>query len=102
MYAFDAAVLRDGLSRLSTDNAQGELYLTDVLGIARGDGKRVGALIASDPWLVEGINDRVQLAAVGAEMNRRIVDGRMRAGVTVRRPDLGLGRRGRADSARTR
>ncbi|MEV6244278.1 bifunctional UDP-N-acetylglucosamine diphosphorylase/glucosamine-1-phosphate N-acetyltransferase GlmU [Lentzea sp. NPDC051838] len=83
VYAFDAAVLRDGLSRLSTDNAQGELYLTDVLGIARGDGKRVGALIASDRWLVEGINDRVQLAAVGAEMNRRIVEGHMRSGVTV-------------------
>ncbi|MDX8034776.1 bifunctional UDP-N-acetylglucosamine diphosphorylase/glucosamine-1-phosphate N-acetyltransferase GlmU [Lentzea sp. BCCO 10_0856] len=83
VYAFDAAVLRDGLSRLSTDNAQGELYLTDVLGIARGDGLRVGALIASDPWLVEGINDRVQLAAVGAEMNRRIVEGLMRSGVTV-------------------
>ncbi|MGW6444619.1 bifunctional UDP-N-acetylglucosamine diphosphorylase/glucosamine-1-phosphate N-acetyltransferase GlmU [Lentzea sp. NPDC055074] len=83
VYAFDAAVLRDGLSRLSTDNAQGELYLTDVLGIARGDGKRVGALIASDRWLVEGINDRVQLATVGAEMNRRIVEGLMRGGVTV-------------------
>ncbi|SDK98953.1 bifunctional UDP-N-acetylglucosamine pyrophosphorylase / Glucosamine-1-phosphate N-acetyltransferase [Lentzea albidocapillata subsp. violacea] len=83
VYAFDAAVLRDGLSRLSTDNAQGELYLTDVLGIARGDGKRVGALIASDRWLVEGINDRVQLSAVGAEMNRRIVEGLMRSGVTV-------------------
>jgi bifunctional UDP-N-acetylglucosamine pyrophosphorylase/glucosamine-1-phosphate N-acetyltransferase len=82
VYAFDAAVLRDGLSRLSTDNAQGELYLTDVLGIARGDGRRVGALIASDHWLVEGINDRVQLAAVGAEMNRRIVEGLMRSGVT--------------------
>ncbi|MGZ3140869.1 bifunctional UDP-N-acetylglucosamine diphosphorylase/glucosamine-1-phosphate N-acetyltransferase GlmU [Lentzea chajnantorensis] len=82
VYAFDAAVLRDGLSRLSTDNAQGELYLTDVLGIARGDGLRVGALVASDRWLVEGINDRVQLAAVGAEMNRRIVEGHLRSGVT--------------------
>ena len=57
--------------RLSTDNAQGELYLTDVLGIARGDGRRVGALVARDPWLVEGVNDRVQLAALGAELNRR-------------------------------
>ncbi|SDG79080.1 bifunctional UDP-N-acetylglucosamine pyrophosphorylase / Glucosamine-1-phosphate N-acetyltransferase [Lentzea fradiae] len=83
VYAFDAAVLRSGLSRLSTDNAQGELYLTDVLGIARGDGLRVGALVASDRWLVEGINDRVQLAAVGAEMNRRLVESLMRSGVTV-------------------
>src|SRR3954467_6717350 len=43
IYAFDAATLRDGLSRLTTDNVQGELYLTDVLAIAKSDGKRVGA-----------------------------------------------------------
>ena len=61
------------LSRLSTDNAQGELYLTDVLGIARGDGRPVGALVCADPWLVEGVNDRVQLSLLGAELNRRIV-----------------------------
>lgn len=83
VYAFDAAVLIDGLARLSTDNAQGELYLTDVLGIARGDGKRVGALVVDDPWLTEGVNDRVQLSVLGAELNRRIVRGWQRAGVTV-------------------
>ncbi len=42
---FDAATLRDGLQRITTDNAQGELYLTDVLSIARKDGKRVGVHI---------------------------------------------------------
>ncbi|CRK61504.1 N-acetylglucosamine-1-phosphate uridyltransferase / Glucosamine-1-phosphate N-acetyltransferase [Alloactinosynnema sp. L-07] len=83
VYAFAAEVLTDGLSRLSTDNAQGELYLTDVLGIARGDGRRVGALVCDDPWLVEGVNDRVQLARIGAELNRRVVEGWMRAGVTI-------------------
>jgi bifunctional UDP-N-acetylglucosamine pyrophosphorylase / glucosamine-1-phosphate N-acetyltransferase len=83
VYAFDAAVLRDGLSRLSTDNVQGELYLTDVLGIARGDGRRVGALIAGDPWLVEGVNDKVQLAKLGAELNRRLVERAMREGAIV-------------------
>lgn len=83
VYAFDAAVLVDGLSRLSTDNAQGELYLTDVLGIARTDGRAVGALVVDDPWLTEGVNDRVQLAAVGAELNRRIVRRWQREGVTV-------------------
>ncbi|WP_018683291.1 bifunctional UDP-N-acetylglucosamine diphosphorylase/glucosamine-1-phosphate N-acetyltransferase GlmU [Actinokineospora enzanensis] len=83
VYAFDAAVLRDGLTRISTDNVQGELYLTDVLGIARGDGRRVGALVCADPWLVEGVNDRVQLARLGAELNRRTVEAWMRAGVTV-------------------
>ncbi|OXM65523.1 bifunctional UDP-N-acetylglucosamine diphosphorylase/glucosamine-1-phosphate N-acetyltransferase GlmU [Amycolatopsis vastitatis] len=83
VYAFDAAVLRDGLSRLSTDNAQGELYLTDVLGIANGDGLHVGALVVDDPWLTEGVNDRVQLSALGAELNRRIVQRWQRAGVTI-------------------
>lgn len=83
VYAFDATVLADGLGRLSTDNAQGELYLTDVLGIARGDGRRVGALVVDDPWLTEGINDRVQLATLGTELNQRIVRHWQRAGVTV-------------------
>ncbi|MEY7973025.1 bifunctional UDP-N-acetylglucosamine diphosphorylase/glucosamine-1-phosphate N-acetyltransferase GlmU [Saccharomonospora xinjiangensis] len=83
VYAFDTAVLVDALSRLSTDNAQGELYLTDVLGIARGDGREVGALVVDDPWLTEGVNDRVQLSALGAELNRRIVRRWQRAGVTV-------------------
>jgi bifunctional UDP-N-acetylglucosamine pyrophosphorylase / glucosamine-1-phosphate N-acetyltransferase len=83
IYAFDAAVLRDGLSRLTTDNAQGQLYLTDVLGIARADGKRVGALALDDPWQTEGVNDRVQLATLHRELNRRTVERWMRAGVTV-------------------
>ncbi|MGW3999018.1 bifunctional UDP-N-acetylglucosamine diphosphorylase/glucosamine-1-phosphate N-acetyltransferase GlmU [Amycolatopsis sp. NPDC004772] len=86
VYAFDAAVLRDGLSRLSTDNAQGELYLTDVLGIANGDGLHVGALVVDDPWLTEGVNDRVQLSVLGAELNRRIVQRWQREGVTITDP----------------
>jgi bifunctional UDP-N-acetylglucosamine pyrophosphorylase/glucosamine-1-phosphate N-acetyltransferase len=83
VYAFDAAVLVGALSRLSADNAQGERYLPDVLSIARTDGRRVGALVCADSWLVEGINDRVQLARVGAELNRRMVEAWMCAGVTV-------------------
>ena len=83
VYAFDAAVLTDGLSRLSADNEQAELYLTDVLSIARADGRQVGALVCADPWLVEGVNDRVQLARLGAEYNRRLTEKWMRAGVTI-------------------
>jgi bifunctional UDP-N-acetylglucosamine pyrophosphorylase/glucosamine-1-phosphate N-acetyltransferase len=83
VYAFDAPVLADALARLSTDNAQGELYLTDVLGIARAAGRTVGALACPDVWQVEGVNDRVQLAGLGAELNRRLVRQWMRAGVTV-------------------
>jgi bifunctional UDP-N-acetylglucosamine pyrophosphorylase/glucosamine-1-phosphate N-acetyltransferase len=99
VYAFDAAVLGRALAQLSTDNAQGELYLTDVLGIARAQGLRVGALACADPWQVEGVNDRVQLAGLGAELNRRLVRRWMRAGVTMLDPasvwldvDVELGR----------
>lgn len=83
IYVFDAAVLREGLGRIDANNAQGELYLTDVLAIARQDGRRVQAVETFDLWQTEGVNDRVQLAAITKEMNRRIVEGWMREGVTV-------------------
>lgn len=83
IYAFDAAVLADALRRVRRDNAQGELYLTDVLGIVRGDGRRVAAHRVDDAWQTEGVNDRVQLARLGAELNRRLLERHMRAGVTV-------------------
>jgi bifunctional UDP-N-acetylglucosamine pyrophosphorylase/glucosamine-1-phosphate N-acetyltransferase len=83
VYVFDAAVLRGAFGRLGRDNAQGEVYLTDVLAIARGDGGRVRALRTDDPVLVEGVNDRAQLAVLRAELNRRVLDGWMRAGVTI-------------------
>jgi bifunctional UDP-N-acetylglucosamine pyrophosphorylase / glucosamine-1-phosphate N-acetyltransferase len=83
IYAFDAAVLRDALVHVTTDNSQGEKYLTDVLGLARSAGGRVAAVVTTDRWQVEGANDRVQLSALGAEHNRRTVEAWMRAGVTV-------------------
>ena len=83
IYAFDAAVLRKALESVTTDNAQGEMYLTDVLGLARDAGGRVAAVVTDDRWQVEGANDRIQLSALGAEHNRRIIDAWMRAGVTV-------------------
>ncbi len=99
LYAFDAVVLRKALAQVGTDNAQGEKYLTDVLGIARADGLRVSAHLIEDLWQTEGVNDRVQLARLGAELNRRIVERWMRAGVTVVDPattwidaDVALGR----------
>lgn len=86
VYAFDGKLLADALARLTPHNAQGELYLTDVLADAHRDGHRVGALQVRDPWLVAGVNDRVQLAAVGTELNRRLVHAAMLAGVTVTDP----------------
>ncbi|WP_448222840.1 bifunctional UDP-N-acetylglucosamine diphosphorylase/glucosamine-1-phosphate N-acetyltransferase GlmU [Gordonia iterans] len=83
IYAFDAAVLRTALAGLSTDNAQGEYYLTDVVQIAREAGRTVRAHVVDDPTVVAGCNDRVQLAELAAELNRRIVRRHQLAGVTV-------------------
>ncbi|MCV7222945.1 bifunctional UDP-N-acetylglucosamine diphosphorylase/glucosamine-1-phosphate N-acetyltransferase GlmU [Mycolicibacterium elephantis] len=83
VYAFDIAALRSALSRLRSDNAQQEQYLTDVISIVRSDGHVVRAKHIDDATLVAGVNDRVQLAELGAELNRRIVAAHQRAGVTV-------------------
>ncbi len=83
IYAFDGSVLVAALAQLRPDNDQGELYLTDVLGLARAAGGRVAARITGDLWQTEGVNDRVQLAALGRELNRRVVEAWMRSGVTV-------------------
>src|SRR5690606_35839446 len=55
----------------------------DVIGIARAAGLRVGAVVAPDARAVEGVNDRVQLAAAGADLNRATLERWMREGVTV-------------------
>ncbi|KUI26762.1 bifunctional N-acetylglucosamine-1-phosphate uridyltransferase/glucosamine-1-phosphate acetyltransferase [Mycobacterium sp. IS-1742] len=86
VYAFDITALRSALRRLGSDNAQHELYLTDVIAIFRQDGLSVRATHVDDSALVAGVNDRVQLAALGAELNRRIVTAHQRAGVTVTDP----------------
>ncbi len=83
VYAFDIAALRSALSRLRSDNAQRELYLTDAIAIVRQDGHLVRARHIDDSALVAGVNDRVQLADLAAELNRRIVAGHQRGGVTV-------------------
>jgi bifunctional UDP-N-acetylglucosamine pyrophosphorylase/glucosamine-1-phosphate N-acetyltransferase len=84
--AFDAEFLVGALPRLTNDNAKGEFYLTDTVRIAREDGLTVGAFAIDDVRQTEGANDRVQLAAMGREMNRRIVTRWMRDGVTVMDP----------------
>jgi len=83
VYAFDAEALRRALTRLRTDNAQGELYITDVVAILRAEGHTVRARHVADTTEVSGVNDRVQLAALGAELNRRTVERHQRAGVTI-------------------
>jgi bifunctional UDP-N-acetylglucosamine pyrophosphorylase/glucosamine-1-phosphate N-acetyltransferase len=82
VYAFDHALLRDAVGRLSRDNAQGEEYLPDVIGILVGDGRRVAALTAPAAETA-GVNDRVQLADAHRVYNARLLEAHMRAGVTV-------------------
>jgi bifunctional UDP-N-acetylglucosamine pyrophosphorylase / glucosamine-1-phosphate N-acetyltransferase len=84
--AFDAEFLLGALLRIGNDNAKGEYYLTDLVAIAREDGLTVGAFPIDDVMQTEGVNDRAQLARMGAEMNRRIVERWMRDGVTVKDP----------------
>lgn len=83
IYAFDAEVLRDKLGQLSTDNSQGELYLTDVIQLARRSNGLIRGHRVDDPDLVAGVNDRVQLAAMAGEMNRRLCETAMRSGATI-------------------
>ena len=83
IYVFDAAVLREVLREVTTDNAQGEKYLTDVLFLARARGHRTGSLCTEDRWEVEGANDRIELAELGRQLNRRITTRHMAAGVGI-------------------
>ncbi len=87
IYVFDADLLRAGLPTLRPNNVQGELYVTDMIGYLREQGKRVGAFLTDDLWQTEGVNDRVQLARMNAEVNRRLVEHWMREGVTIIDPN---------------
>jgi len=83
IYVFDVDALRAGLGQLGTDNDQHQIYLTDMVSWIRARDGRVGAHLLADYLQVEGVNDRVQLAARNGQLNARILDGWMRAGVTV-------------------
>ncbi|MGX1695849.1 bifunctional UDP-N-acetylglucosamine diphosphorylase/glucosamine-1-phosphate N-acetyltransferase GlmU [Microbacterium keratanolyticum] len=83
VYVFRAPQLRTYLARVDQNNAQGEMYLTDVIGLLREAKEAVAAEITADAVATFGINDRVQLAEVGRELNARIVRRWQREGVTV-------------------
>ena len=83
IYVFDAAALKAALTELTPSNDQGELYLTDVPAVLRQAGQPVAALLIEDVWQTEGVNDRIQLSRMNAEVNRRILHRWMREGVTV-------------------
>lgn len=86
MYAFESEDLLRGLSLITTNNAQGEEYLTDVLGELRRQGRPISAVVVDDPNEILGVNDRAQLAYAGALMRDRINARWMAEGVAMLDP----------------
>jgi len=87
VYVFRAASLRSQLARVGTDNAQGEKYLTDVIGLLHAESAAVAASVVSDVSVTLGVNDRVQLAEAARLLNARTVRRWQLAGVTVQDPE---------------
>jgi bifunctional UDP-N-acetylglucosamine pyrophosphorylase/glucosamine-1-phosphate N-acetyltransferase len=87
VYVFDFKALKHALNAITTHNAAGEKYLTDVAVEILKTGGQVNALQLTDNWLVAGVNNRVQLQQVSSELNRRICEGWMLAGVTIVHPE---------------
>jgi bifunctional UDP-N-acetylglucosamine pyrophosphorylase / glucosamine-1-phosphate N-acetyltransferase len=83
VYIVEAEALWGALARLDTDNAQGELYLTDAVRHLVDDGRVVAVYRAEDPRVGEGVNTRADLAAAGARLRDQIVASHLEAGVTV-------------------
>ena len=83
-YCFDASFLRTHISGLTTDNAQGELYLTDLVAAAQGSARGV---LATDSARLAGANDRVDLAGLTKRAQTLINDALMRQGVTFEDPE---------------
>ena len=82
-YCFDNEALFDALSKVGTNNAQGEYYLTDTIKIMRDKGQKVGAFNGSTIEELMGVNSRVELSKAEEIMRRRINESHMINGVTI-------------------
>jgi bifunctional UDP-N-acetylglucosamine pyrophosphorylase/glucosamine-1-phosphate N-acetyltransferase len=87
IYCFRRSLLAPSLRRLVPANAQGEYYLTDVVGVLHDAGYRIEALTVGDAMEAAGVNDRAQLAVAEAELRDRINERWMRRGVTMWDPE---------------
>ena len=86
LYAFDAAWLRRRIGSLQPSKSNRELYLTDLVALAREDGRIVSAVGFEDDGTLDGINDRGQLAQAEWALRVRINEAHLRDGVTMRDP----------------
>ena len=82
VYCFDIVALLEALNKLSNNNSQGEYYLTDVIGILKDQGERVGAVVTNFEETM-GVNSRAQLAQVENELRKRINLKHLDNGVTL-------------------
>ncbi len=87
LYCFDLPFLRAALPRLTADNAQGEFYLTDVVGMAVAEGRGVEALPYPEPAEVMGVNSRADLAFAARLARARVNAALMAQGVTLIDPE---------------
>ena len=87
IYVFRARDLWSAIERLDPQNAQGELYLTDTIGLLVRDGLRVAVHTAPDPTDAEGVNTRIELAAAARVLRDRINEAHMLAGVAILDPE---------------
>lgn len=90
IYAFAGLRLREVLRQLRSNNAQGEFYLTDVIGLLVSAGDRVESLVIDDPLEAVGVNTLVELATVERELYARRASAWIRSGVSIERPDTVL------------
>lgn len=83
VFVFRRSLLEPALRRVTPDNAQGELYLTDVVAVLAGTGHPIAAVRCEDPGEPQGVNDRRQLAIAEAELRRRTNEALLASGVTL-------------------
>jgi bifunctional UDP-N-acetylglucosamine pyrophosphorylase/glucosamine-1-phosphate N-acetyltransferase len=83
IYVFRRGLLAPALRRITPDNSQSELYITDVIEVLAEAGHQVVSLVVDDPDETQGVNDRAQLAEAEAELRYRTNQRWMREGVTM-------------------
>lgn len=87
IYCFNGKLLKYALSKIDTNNSQGEYYLTDTIKVLNSEGYKVGAWVLEDSNDIKAVNDRVQLAEVTKIMQERINRKLMLSGVTIIDPE---------------
>ena len=83
IYCFDIEELLSALEEIKPNNAQGEYYITDVIGIMNKKGLKTGAVVVEDNTEILGINDRIQLEMLTKVLQMRINTEHMKKGVTI-------------------